>query len=264
MHGRTVFILIAATAGLFAGCGGKPEGPAGHEVRVAAAADLKYAFDEVKRAFEEANPGLKVQVTYGSSGNFFAQLTGRAPFDVFLSADSAYPRQLVEQGLAAEGSAFAYAVGRLVLWVPNRSKLHPEKDGVRALLDPSVKKVATANPRHAPYGRAAVATLKKLGVHDEVEGRLVPAENIAQAAQFVESGAADAGLIADSLALGPPMRGQGRFWLVPADAHPPLEQSGVILGWAKDRPAAEALRDFLLGPEGQAILGRYGFERPGG
>jgi molybdate transport system substrate-binding protein len=234
------------------------------EVRVAAAADLQFALEDVVKAFGERRPDIDVKVTYGSSGNFYAQLSNRAPFDLYLSADVDYPRKLVAQGLADERSEFLYAVGHLVLWVPDSSPLPVEKAGAQALLDPSVKKVAIANPRHAPYGRAAEAALKSLGVYEQVRDKLVLGENVAQAAQFVQSGAADVGLIALSLALAPALRGRGRYWEVPLDAHPRLEQGGVILSWAQDREAAEALRSFLLGDEGRAVLKRYGFFLPGG
>jgi molybdate transport system substrate-binding protein len=138
-----------------------------------------------------------------------------------------------------------------------------EKLGVRALLDPGVRKIAIANPKHAPYGRAAEAALKKLEVYDQVKDRLVLGENVAQAAQFVETGAADAGVIALSLALAPTLREKGKYWEVPLDAYPRLEQGGVILSWARDRQAADALRAFVLGPEGKAVLRRYGFFLPG-
>jgi len=245
------------------GCGGQPAGGAGREVRVAAAADLKFALDEVASEFGTKNPGLKVSVTYGSSGTLFAQLTHEAPFDLFLSADIDYPRKLTEQGKTVKDSEFLYAVGHLVVWVPNGSKLDVDKLGIRAVTDPSVKKVAVANPRTAPYGRAAEAALKTLGVYDGVKDRLVFGENIAQTAQFVESGAADVGLIALSLALSPAMRDKGRYWSVPLDAYPRLDQGGVILTGAKDADAAQALRAFLMGAEGQAILKRYGFTLPG-
>jgi molybdate transport system substrate-binding protein len=256
-------LLCGLPAGV-AGCSGGP-GPQKpqREVRVAAAADLKFALDEVAGAFERQSPGIKVTPTYGSSGNFFAQLSNEAPFDLFLSADIDYPRKLVEQGKAARGSEFVYAVGHLVVWVPTGSKADVAKLGLRALLDPSVKKVAIANPQHAPYGRAAEAALKKLGVYDHVKDRLVLGDNVAQAAQFVESGAADAGVIALSLARAPTMRDRGRYAEVPLDAYPRLEQGGIILRWAKDREAAQALRDFLTGPEGRAVLDRYGFLLPG-
>jgi molybdate transport system substrate-binding protein len=250
-------------AGL-SGCGGvKPPPAAEREVRVAAAADLKFAFDEVASEFQTQNPGVKVSVTYGSSGNFFAQLSNQAPFDLYLSADIDYPRKLIAAGLAVRESEFVYAVGHLVVWVPGGSELDLDRLGIRAVADPSVRKVAIANPRHAPYGRAAEAAMKKLGVYDDVRDRLVLGENVAQAAQFVESGAADVGVIALSLAMAPPMRGKGRYWSVPPDAHPRLEQGGAILTWAKDAEATRAVRAFLSGPEGRAVLKRYGFMLPG-
>src|SRR5581483_1694642 len=134
--------------------------------------------------------------------------------------------------------------------------------GIRAVLDPGVRKVAIANPRFAPYGRAAEAALQHAGVYDQVKDRLVLGENIAQTAQFVESGAADVGLIALSLALAPPLRDQGRHWEVPADAYPRLEQGGVMLTWARDRAATQELRDYLTGEEGRAVLRKFGFRLP--
>jgi molybdate transport system substrate-binding protein len=255
-------LLLAVLAAALTGCG---RGPAPsedkHEVRVAAAADLKFALDDLLADFQRVYPDIHVEVSYGSSGNFFAQLSNKAPFDIFFSADVEYPRRLVEQGLAAKQDEFLYAVGHLVVWVPHESRLDLERRGIRALLDPAVRKIAIANPRHAPYGRAALAALKKLGVYDEIKSKIVQGDNVAQAAQFVQTGAADAGVIALSLALSPPMR-QGRYWEVPLDAYPRLTQGGIILSWARDRQAAETLRDFVGGPEGKAVLKRFGFFLP--
>jgi molybdate transport system substrate-binding protein len=209
------------------------------------------------------NPDIKIAVTYGSSGNFYTQLSNKAPFDLFLSADIDYPRKLIDSGLAGKESEFVYAVGHLVVWVPNTSRLNVETLGLRAVSDPSVKKLAIANPRHAPYGRAAEAALEKSGLHDVVKDRLVFGDNIAQTAQFVESGAADAGIIALSLALAPAMRYRGRYAMVPLDTYPRLEQGGVIMSWAKDREAAQALLAFMTNSDGRAILKRYGFMMPG-
>jgi molybdate transport system substrate-binding protein len=231
-------------------------------LRVAAAADLKVAFADIVAAFQQQNPEVKIEATYGSSGNFYSQLSSRAPFDLFLSADVDYPRRLAEQGLAAPNSEFSYAVGTLVLWVRKASPIAVEK-GVEALIDPSVRKIAIANPRHAPYGRAAEAAMKTLGVYENVKDKLVLGENIIQTAQFVESGAADIGLISHSLAAAPPLRDEGRSGEVPVDSYPPIEQGGVILSWAQDRQAAEALRNFIVGDPGKEILHRYGFRSPG-
>src|SRR5712691_9082116 len=232
-------------------------------LRVAAAADLKVAFADIVAAFQRQNPDVKVEVTYGSSGNFYSQLSNRAPFDLFLSADLDYPRRLVEQGLAAPNSEFSYAIGGLVLWVRKGSSIAVEKLGIEALLEPSVRKIAIANPRHAPYGRAAEAAMKKLGMYEKVKEKLVFGENIIQTAQFVESGAADIGLISRSLAAAAPLRDAGRSWEVPADSYPSLEQGGVILSWAQDGQTAEALRSFIFGDSGKEILHRYGFRSPG-
>jgi molybdate transport system substrate-binding protein len=250
------------------GCRGEQgKGPssegAEREVRVAAAADLKFAFDDVASEFRKKNPNTKVTVTYGSSGNFYAQLSNKAPFDLYLSADIDYPRKLIDSGLALKESEFLYAVGHIVVWVPNSSTLDLDKLGIKAVADPSVKKLAIASPKHAPYGRAAEAALKKLGVYEQVQDRLVLGENIAQTAQFVESGSADVGIVALSLAMAPAMRDKGRYWMVPLDAYPQLEQGGVILTWAKDVEATQALRTFVTEKEGRAILKQYGFIPPG-
>jgi molybdate transport system substrate-binding protein len=233
------------------------------EVRVAAAADLKFAFDDLALEFQGKNPGIKVMVTYGSSGNFYAQLSNKAPFDLFLSADIDYPKKLIDGGMALNDSLFVYAMGRIVVWVPNGSGLDVKKLGIKAVVNPSVKKLAIANPRHAPYGRAAEAALKRSGVYDAVRNRLVLGENISQTAQFVESGSADVGIIALSLALAPTMRDKGHYWTIPVDSYPQLVQAGVIMTWARDMEATQALRDFMTGKEGQVILKRYGFMLPG-
>src|SRR5262245_52532573 len=135
-------------------------------VQAAAAADLKFALDEILDAFHARHADINAQVTYGSSGNFFAQLSNRAPFDLYLSADVDYPRKLIAQGLAPKDADFLYAVGRIVVWAPQRSTLDLDRLGMQALLDPSVRKIAIANPKHAPYGRAVEASMKTLGVYD--------------------------------------------------------------------------------------------------
>jgi molybdate transport system substrate-binding protein len=237
-------------------------GVAAAQITVAAAADLKFALDEIAVGFQKQHPDAKIIVTYGSSGNLFAQIDNGAPFDVFLSADIDFPRRLIENKKAVADSLFPYAVGRVVVWVPNDSPIDVGKLGIESLLTPSVRKIAIANPEHAPYGRAAVAAMKKLGVYDKVSGKLVLGENIAQAAQFVESGAADIGLIALSLAVSPKMKGEGRYWEVPLDAYPRLEQGGVILSASKQPDLARQFRTVMVGPQGRETLRRYGFILP--
>lgn len=235
-----------------------PETPT--KITVAVAASMRHAFEEIAAAFESAHPGIDVEATYGASGGFYAQILQQAPFSLFLSADTEYPRQLVAGGRAV--ADFPYAVGRLVLWAPKSAGLDVGTRGLEALRDPRVQKVAIANPTTAPYGRAAIATLQKHGLEAEIRARLAHAENVGQAAQFVQSGAAQIGLFALSLTTVPEMKDDGDAWLVPDTDHEPLEQSGVILPGAGDPAAAEKLRDFLLGPVGRAILERHGFSPP--
>lgn len=229
---------------------------------VAAASDLKFALDEVIAEFHAQRPADHVTVTYGSSGNFFAQLQNRAPFDLFLSADVTYPRKLAEAGLADPQNVFLYAIGRIVVWVPKTSPVNVGRLGIKSLLEPPVKRIAVANPAHAPYGIAAVAALKSLGVYEQVSSKLVFGDNIAQTAQFTQSGAADVGIIALSLAIAPQMGDAGRYWEVPLTAYPKMEQGGVVLKSTKQPELARDFRAFLLGERGRAVLKRFGFFLP--
>lgn len=240
-----------------------PTQAAAASVTIAAASDLKFALDEVVKEFKATKPGIDVKVTYGSSGNFFAQLSNKAPFDIFFSADIDYPRQLIGKGLAVKESEFIYAVGQIVVWVPKGSKIDVTKAGMASLKDPAAKKIAIANPAHAPYGRAAEAAMKSLGVYNAVKDKLIMGENISQAAQYVESGAAEIGIIALSLAMAPAMSDKGAYWSVPVDAYPRLVQGGAIMTATKNMDAAKAFRDFILDDKGKAVLKRYGFSQPG-
>lgn len=252
---------------LLAGCGPSDAGktssaqePAGvGELRIAAASDLKFTLDEIIAAFDKAHPGARVTATYGSSGSFFAQLTNEGPFDLFLSADVAYPKKLIEQGQALPGSGFQYATGRIVVWVKNSSTLDLERLGIGAVKDPAVTHLAMADPGLAPYGRAAKAALQSLGLYEAVKDRLVLGDNIAQTAQFVDSGSADVGLLSLSLAMSPAMKDKGRYWVIPESAHPKIIQGGAILKWARDRSLANRFRAFLLSSPAQAIFKSHGF-----
>ena len=228
------------------------------DVRIAAAADLKPAMGELSEKFEKQTR-TQVSVTYGSSGNFFSQMQNGAPFDLFFSADIAYPKKLQAAGLAEPGTLYEYAVGRIVIWMPASAKVDVGKQGWNALLAASVQKIAIANPEHAPYGRAAIAALQNAGVYESVKAKLVYGENISQAAQFVESGNAQAGIVAKSLALSPAMR-DGKRWDIPADMHPPLEQGAIVLKTAKNKDAARAFLEFVKSVPGRTILSNYGFE----
>lgn len=228
---------------------------------VAAAADLKFALDEIIAQFER-DTGQRVRVTYGSSGNIARQIAQGAPYELFLSADEAFVVGLHGQS-RTRGPGELYGIGRIALFVPDGSPLRPDPrlaDLARRLADGTAGRLAIANPEHAPYGRAAEQALRSLGLWDQVRPRLVLGENVAQAAQFAASGNADGGIIAYSLALAPELRARGTYALIPDTLHAPLRQRMVLLTGAT--PAAERFYDYLRSPASRAILATYGFVLP--
>ena len=231
-------------------------------IRVAAASDLQAALPVIAAQFQK-DTGVTVALTFGSSGNFFAQIQNGAPFDLFLSADIEYPRQLERAGLADSNSLAAYATGRLVLWTRADSGIDL-RAGLSSLVDARVRRIAIANPAHAPYGRAAVAALRHEGLYERVQSKLVLGENISQAAQFAQSGNADVGLLALSVALAPTMKSSGSYVEVPAALHPAIEQAAVVLASSSQKAAAQRFLAMLTSAEGQRILQSYGFARPPG
>ena len=222
------------------------------EIKVAAASDLSFVFKDVVSGFEKQT-GNSVRVTYGSSGNFFSQIQNGAPFDLFFSADVSFPRKLEAAGLTEPGSIYEYAQGEIVIWVANASKLDLTK-GLAVLLDPSIRKIAIANPLHAPYGVAAVAAMKHAGIYDQVKDKLVQGENISQAAQFVHSGNAEVGIVALSLALAPAMKSDGRYVAIPADDYPPLIQAAVILKSSREKEFAKQFLKFVKEPATASLM----------
>lgn len=233
---------------------------AGGSLRIAAAADLKYALTEIVEQFRAEHPEHKVEVIYGSSGKFHAQIRNGAPFDLYFSADSAYPKDLHARGLTATEPRL-YAIGRIVLW-----SLQPELGRLSLRELPSrteIRKFAIANPLHAPYGARAKEALQHEGVWETLEPRLVLGENIAHTAQFVDSGAAAAGIIALSLAMSPALASKGAWTLIPAQWHTPLEQSYVITARAKANGLAADFAQFVETPPAREVMGRYGFTLPG-
>lgn len=230
---------------------------AAQEITVAAAADLQFALQDVTERFEKET-GNRVQLAFGSSGNFFTQIQNGAPFDLFFSADVEYPQKLEAAGLAEPGTLYQYAEGKLVLWVPKNSTLDLSL-GLPLLLDPKIKKIAIANPAHAPYGRAAVAALRHEGIYDKVADRLVLGENISQTASFVVSGAADVGLVALSLALAPTLKDEGRYTELPANDYPPIRQGVIVLKSSKQKQAAQQFLAYMKTPAVINLLKRYGF-----
>ena len=229
-------------------------------LRIAAASDLQSVLPALTARFERETRHT-VEVSFGSSGNFFAQLQNGAPFDLFFSADVNYPRQLESSRLTVPGTLVEYARGRIVLW--SRNDAHLDMSGGLAILaEPRVRRIAIANPAHAPYGRAAVAALQHEQLYDRVQSKFVLGENISQAAQFAQSGNADAGLIALSLALAPAMRSIGRYVEIPGSYHPPIEQAAVVIRASRQQDVARQFLTFLRRPENQQTLEQAGFATP--
>ena len=235
---------------------------AGDNILIAAASNLRFAMHEICQDFREENSSIQTKVSYGSSGNFFAQISQGAPFDIFFSADTTYPELLEKEGFTVKESQKVYAVGKIVLWFPKVSNADPDK-GFQAVTFPTVKKLAIANPRHAPYGRAAEESLRYYGLWEDVKEKLIYGENISQTAQFVHTGAADAGIVALSLAISPKMLHEGRYWDIPDESHSDIEQVYVVLKKGKEKKSIRKFLDFIHGEKGGNILSQYGFVIPG-
>jgi len=229
----------------------------GRALRVAAASDLQAALPEIVKGFERES-GAAVTVSFGSSGNFFAQIQNGAPFDVYFSADIDYPRRLVASKHAVASSLYRYATGRIVLWTRTDSGVDVQR-GLSILKDTTVKRIAIANAKLAPYGRAAEAALRHDNLYDAVRGKLVIGDNISQTAQLVDSGNADVGIIALSLALGRTLRASGRYVEIPDSSHPPIEQAAVIVAASKNKALAGELLAYLKRPEVGQRLHEFGF-----
>lgn len=240
--------------------GPRPAAGAAPSVAIAAASDLVFCLETLNTEFSRQEPNVALKTSTGSSGNFCAQIQHGAPYDVFLSADLRYPRELAAAGAADGTSLVLYGVGRIVLWT-----LRPELDlsslGV-VVRSPLVRRFALANPTHAPYGRAAREALEKSGAWDVAQSKLVLGDNIAQTAQFIQTGNADAGIVALSLVLAPKLQRVGRWTEIPADLHLPLEQGAVLTRRGAANPAAVRYLRFLSTPAARAVFDRYGFRLP--
>lgn len=246
---KRIFILIAAFVFTLSA--------QAQTVKIAAAADLRYAIDEVVKAYKKSNSGANIEVIYGSSGNAYTQISNGAPFDLYFSADIVYPQKLKEAGLTLSDPKL-YAIGRIVLW----SASFDVSKGLSVLANKPKIKIATANPEHAPYGQRSVEALKFYRLYESVEKQLIYGENISQAAQFCLTGNADAGLIALSLVLSPTMSNQGKYFLIDEKSHRPLEQAYVILNHAKDNKLAFAFTEFISSPPARLVFEKYGFTLP--
>lgn len=232
---------------------------ASEKIIIAAAADLRFAMDEIVKLFRTAQPNDQIEVIYGSSGKFFTQIQQGAPYDLFFSADIGYPRELEKSGFAGAPSV-PYATGRIVLWSPSRDA---SKMTLKDLADSKIGKVAIANPQHAPYGKRAEEALKASGVWEVVSAKAVYGENISQTAQFVQTGNAEVGILALSLAVNPTLAEKGGYYLIPENLHQPLEQGFVILKRAVENPLAKRFAAYMSKPEARAVMKRYGFMLPG-
>ncbi|MFB3904078.1 MAG: molybdate ABC transporter substrate-binding protein [Acidobacteriota bacterium] len=234
----------------------------GADLLVAASANTSYMIKEVSAAFERRT-GHRVRVSTGASGSIYSQILNGAPFDLFLSADADYPRRLEQQGFARPGSLTIYAVGHLVLWTRSPSDVDVVRLQLKALTTRKVRKVAIANPSCAPYGQAALEVLRRFGLEQAVRPKLVLGESASQALHFVSTGAAQVGLLPLSLILAPTAPKDGRYWLIPDNAHSRLEQAAVILKGGRAAPAvASQFLGFLKSGEGKQLLRKYGYLLP--
>lgn len=223
------------------------------KVRVAAAANLRYVLEEIKKQYEKEHPRTKVEITFGASGTLTQQILNGAAYDLFMAADKEFPAKLRQKG-ATVGPIQTYAVGKLVMW---SSEVDLSK-GLNSVLSSDVKKIAIANPVGAPYGEAAVDVLKKHALYDKVAGKIVWGENISQAAQFAFTGNAEIGFIALSLAKAPDMKGKGKYYVVPC---PPIEQACVLIkGWERNGEAAKFMK-YVLSPKCNPYWEEYGYSK---
>lgn len=230
---------------------------------IAVASNMRFAMNEIVDEFEKKIQA-EIQVAYGSSGSITAQLMAGAPFDIFFSADEALPRRLISKGAALEDKLYRYGTGQIVLWVPADSPIKLKEDEMSALLHPSVRKIAIANPRHAPYGIAAVSALKNAGLYDRLRPRLVLGENISETAHFVRSGSAEIGILSYSHAISSSLKEFGRLWLVPAASYPSLNQGAIILRQSQNVDLSKAFIAFIINGKGREIMNHHGYWTQGG
>jgi molybdate transport system substrate-binding protein len=259
---RAAGVAFAAAIAFVLACSAPAllHGQAGKRLTIAAASDLQTVLPGLVRDFERS-ASAQLSVSYGSSGSFFAQIQNGAPFDVFLSADVDYPKQLAAAGLADPATLQVYATGHLVVWARRETKLDLSR-GLAALTDARVRHVALANPKYAPYGRAAVAALRSARLYDTLQPKLVMGESVAQAAQLVESGNADVGVLSRPLVLGPALSAQGTYADVPPALHPPIHQAAIVIKTSRESALARAFIAYLRGNQAGRHLERFGFSRP--
>lgn len=229
-----------------------------NKIMIGAASDLKFALDSIISIFKTQNSKTEINISYGSSGKIFEQICNDAPFDLYFSADISYPNKIKERGFAIS-SVKTYGFGRIVIW---SKKIDPRNKKMVSLLDPTLKKIAIANPDHAPYGARAKESMIHFKIYNTVKSKLVYGENISQTAQFVTTGAADIGIIALSLALSPNiLKEKGEYYIIPEESHHRLEQGYVILKHAKGNETANNFFNFFSSPTSIKILTSFGFSQ---
>ncbi len=228
------------------------------EVSAAVASNFSAPMEQIAALFQQQS-GHTVKLSFGSTGKFYAQIKGGAPFDVFFAADSATPQRLEDEGLTVGGSRFVYALGKLVLWSAQHGYVDDKGEVLRK---GGYNKLAIADPKLAPYGMAAKETLEKMTLWDTVQGKLVMGENITQAWQFAATGNAELAFIALSQITKDGRVSAGSWWLVPSNLYSPIRQSAVLLSGAKDKAAAQAFLDFLKGEKAAAIIRSFGYDLP--
>ncbi len=246
----TAFLLAVLAASMVS------MGASASEVRVAVAANFAGALAEIADRYS-AETGNDVRVSIGSTGLLYTQITQGAPFDVFLAADQERPARLVQDGLADPASRFTYAKGRLVLY----SAMPGLVDGIDILKSDTIDRLAMANPKTAPYGKAAEDVLKAYGLFDSWKGRIVQGVNISQTYQFVATGSVDLGFVALSQIV---RHAEGSRWIVPSDRHASLAQDAVLLDQGRANPAAAGFLSYLRSPEGVLLIEAWGYEVPAG
>ena len=246
---KLLLSLLIMTSSVFAGV-----------AKITAAADLVYAFGEMKSLFEKQNPGDKILISFGSSGKAYTQIVNGAPYDIYFSANMKYVQNLEKKGFTITKPKI-YAYGQIGLWIPKNKNISLAK-GLDVLLDSRIKKIAIANPEHAPYGVAAVDALKNRKYYKKIKDKIVVGENVSQAAQFIQSGAADIGILPISLALAKRLKKLGNFYLFPANWHNPIIQGYALLKHGKDNQTAKKFENFVSSKEAREIFDRYGFRLP--
>lgn len=250
MH-RPHLTLSLLLSGLLLACAAYAD-----EVQVAVAANFTAPMQQIAAEFEK-DTGHKAVLSFGATGKFFAQISNGAPFDVLLSADDKTPAKLEKEFLAAPHTRFTYAIGKLVLWSAKEGYVDAKGE---VLKTGEFKHLALANPKTAPYGAAAITSMKKLGVLKNVEPRFVQGENIAQSYQFVATGNAELGFVALSQVYKDGKITSGSAWIVPASLHEPIRQNAVVLARGRNNRAAAALTDYLKTNKARAIIKSYGYE----